>query len=368
MFLGSSQCAATLRVMFPSLMSMVTPSISLPSMTPWPASGRGCARVAGSISPRSTSTIWSSCARNSAFRAAYARMNFVSADGAPVAALARQEAPMVQRATGADLLVPLCRMAARDKIPVALFGSTRESLDAAARRLRALAPGLDVAFVASPAFGFDPFSSDAGFLRRGDRGKRRAPVLGLPRRAQAGDLRRSHGAELIARSASSASGRRSISSPARSSGRRRYRPAAGMMGITHSRANRAAWPGAISNARPLAGPWRQAGPWLVTVIAQQALAALRRNRLLWFRQQRLPRPIASAGPRNDGCWEKRLDAPTGSLRIVGAFAAGGIPCSLRVAPLWPRLSFRFSLWPVALTPARRRASARARGRIFHASL
>lgn len=99
--------------------------------------------------------------RNSAFRSAYARMNFVSADGAPVAALARQEAPLVQRATGADLLVPLCRMAARDKIPVALFGSTRESLDAASRRLRALAPGLDVAFVASPAFGFDPFSSDA---------------------------------------------------------------------------------------------------------------------------------------------------------------------------------------------------------------
>lgn len=98
---------------------------------------------------------------NSVFRAAYARMNFVSADGAPIAALARQEAPMVRRATGADLLVPLCRMAARDQIPVALFGSTRNSLAAAADRLRALAPGLSVAHIDSPVFGFDPLSREA---------------------------------------------------------------------------------------------------------------------------------------------------------------------------------------------------------------
>jgi N-acetylglucosaminyldiphosphoundecaprenol N-acetyl-beta-D-mannosaminyltransferase len=98
---------------------------------------------------------------DSAFGAAYERMNFVSADGAPVAALARQQTAAVRRATGADLLVPLCRMAAHDKIPVALFGSTPESLEAAADRLRALAPGLDVVYIDSPAFGFDPFSSAA---------------------------------------------------------------------------------------------------------------------------------------------------------------------------------------------------------------
>jgi exopolysaccharide biosynthesis WecB/TagA/CpsF family protein len=98
---------------------------------------------------------------DSIFGAVYERMNFVSADGAPVAALARKQTPFVRRATGADLLVPLCRMAAHDKIPVALFGSTPESLEAAADRLRALAPGLAVVYVASPAFGFDPFSSAA---------------------------------------------------------------------------------------------------------------------------------------------------------------------------------------------------------------
>jgi N-acetylglucosaminyldiphosphoundecaprenol N-acetyl-beta-D-mannosaminyltransferase len=98
---------------------------------------------------------------DSAFRAVYARMNFVSADGAPVAALARNETPTVERVTGADLLIPLCRMAARDRMPIALIGSTPESLDAAAARLRGLAPGLIIAFSHSPAFGFDPFSDEA---------------------------------------------------------------------------------------------------------------------------------------------------------------------------------------------------------------
>jgi exopolysaccharide biosynthesis WecB/TagA/CpsF family protein len=98
---------------------------------------------------------------DSAFRAAYARMHFVCADGAPVAALARNETPMIERVTGADLLIPLCRMAARDKMPIALIGSTRESLESAAIRLRALAPGLEIAFSHSPAFGFDPSSEEA---------------------------------------------------------------------------------------------------------------------------------------------------------------------------------------------------------------
>ncbi len=98
---------------------------------------------------------------NAAFRAAYARATFVSADGAPIAALARTQVPHIRRATGADLLVPLCRMAAEEGIPVALFGSTEESLSRAAKTLRAAAPGLEIAFIASPAFGFDPRSQDA---------------------------------------------------------------------------------------------------------------------------------------------------------------------------------------------------------------
>ncbi len=98
---------------------------------------------------------------DAAFRAAYARMTLVSADGAPVAALAREQAANMQRATGADLLRPLCEMAAREGIPVAFFGSTEESLELAAARLQAESPNLSIAFKASPAFGFDPQSAEA---------------------------------------------------------------------------------------------------------------------------------------------------------------------------------------------------------------
>jgi len=96
-----------------------------------------------------------------AFRAAYARATFVSADGAPVAALARSQVPHIRRTTGADLLVPLCQLAARDGVPVALFGSTEQSLGRAAARLRELAPGLEIALLVSPPFGFDPRSAEA---------------------------------------------------------------------------------------------------------------------------------------------------------------------------------------------------------------
>ncbi len=95
------------------------------------------------------------------FRAAYARMTLISADGAPVAALARDQVADMRRATGADLLRPLCEMAAREKIPVAFFGSTEESLELAAARLEAEFPNISIVFKASPAFGFDPLSAEA---------------------------------------------------------------------------------------------------------------------------------------------------------------------------------------------------------------
>ncbi len=98
---------------------------------------------------------------DSAFQTAYARATFVSADGAPVAALARRQVPRIARTTGADLLIPLCRMAAREGVKVALFGSSEQSLALAAARLRAAAPGLDIVLTTSPAFGFDPRSREA---------------------------------------------------------------------------------------------------------------------------------------------------------------------------------------------------------------
>ena len=92
---------------------------------------------------------------------AYARATFVTADGAPIVWLARKHGVRLERTTGADLVAPLCGAAGRAGLPVALFGSTQESLEAAARVLRENHPGLDICFMEAPPLGFDPFSAEA---------------------------------------------------------------------------------------------------------------------------------------------------------------------------------------------------------------
>lgn len=98
---------------------------------------------------------------DAAFRAAYTRATFVSADGAPVVRLCRREAPQMQRATGADIIGPLCAAAAAQGLRLYLFGSTQSSLDQAAAALRARYSGLVIAGAEAPAFGFDPLSAAA---------------------------------------------------------------------------------------------------------------------------------------------------------------------------------------------------------------
>jgi exopolysaccharide biosynthesis WecB/TagA/CpsF family protein len=95
------------------------------------------------------------------FRAAYRRAEFVSADGAPVALLARRQNPAIRRTTGADLVLPLACEAARAGIPVALFGSDEATLVRAAGVLRRAAPGLTIAHHEAPRLGFDPVGTEA---------------------------------------------------------------------------------------------------------------------------------------------------------------------------------------------------------------
>lgn len=90
------------------------------------------------------------------FRAAYERATYVTADGMPVALVARTRGAAIERVTGADLVVPLCQAAAVHGLPIYVFGTTDPALQAAAKRLRELAPGLDIAGLEAPAFGFDP--------------------------------------------------------------------------------------------------------------------------------------------------------------------------------------------------------------------
>lgn len=94
---------------------------------------------------------------DAAFRKAYGQARFVTADGAPVAAIARRQWPQVERTTGADLLVPLCEAAAREGLPVFLFGTSTEVLERSAQELRNKTGELiEFAGIEAPAMGFDP--------------------------------------------------------------------------------------------------------------------------------------------------------------------------------------------------------------------
>ncbi|WP_336245971.1 WecB/TagA/CpsF family glycosyltransferase [Mesobacterium pallidum] len=97
-------------------------------------------------------------ASDSAFRDAYARQDFVVADGNPIVWLSRMARRPVELVPGSDMVLPLARIAARMQLPVALLGSTEAALEAAARRMEAEVPGLHVVACIAPPMGFDPDS------------------------------------------------------------------------------------------------------------------------------------------------------------------------------------------------------------------
>lgn len=96
-----------------------------------------------------------------AFRAAYSAATYVSADGWPIVFMARRKGAKLERTTGADMVEPLCAEAAKRGIPVYFFGSSEGALDKAAERLQARHPGLQIAGMEAPAYGFDPCSRSA---------------------------------------------------------------------------------------------------------------------------------------------------------------------------------------------------------------
>ncbi len=100
--------------------------------------------------------------RNAAFRNAYSNAGVVTADGAPVAWLARFQNPNIRRATGADLLMPLAEAAAEARLPVFLFGSSADVMARAGRDLGERTEGLiDIAGTMAPSDTFDPNGSEA---------------------------------------------------------------------------------------------------------------------------------------------------------------------------------------------------------------
>lgn len=94
-------------------------------------------------------------ASDTGFREIYAAQDLVCADGNPIVWLSRLARKPVELVPGSDMVEPLARLAAEMRIPVALFGSTDDSLAAASRALQTRAPGLQIVSAIAPPMGFD---------------------------------------------------------------------------------------------------------------------------------------------------------------------------------------------------------------------
>lgn len=112
--------------------------------------------------------------RDPVFLAAYQAHSHVVADGNPVVWLSRLAGRRIELIPGSELVAPLAALAARTGAPVALLGSTDETLAATADRLTAENPGLKIVARHAPPFGFDPRGPDADaairVLREADAG------------------------------------------------------------------------------------------------------------------------------------------------------------------------------------------------------
>ena len=96
------------------------------------------------------------------FRHAYHSARFITADGEPVANMARREWPVVQRTTGADLLEPLCLAAADANLPVYLFGTSAEVLSTLTAHLQQqCGQRLRIVGCEAPSGKFDPAGVEA---------------------------------------------------------------------------------------------------------------------------------------------------------------------------------------------------------------
>jgi N-acetylglucosaminyldiphosphoundecaprenol N-acetyl-beta-D-mannosaminyltransferase len=96
-----------------------------------------------------------------AFRTAYAAQTMVVADGNPIVWLSRLARRPVALVPGSDMVMPLARLAAQEGVPVALVGSSDESLATAATYLTREIPGLNIGLQIAPPYGFDPTGAAA---------------------------------------------------------------------------------------------------------------------------------------------------------------------------------------------------------------
>lgn len=133
------------------------------------------------------------------FRDAYARADYITADGWPIVWLARgpdrrktpragsvdrRKTPALERTTGADLLEPMCREAARHGLPLYFIGPSPDSQKAGLRILKDRYSGLIVAGAETPQLPatFDAATVDELAARLAQSGARVCVVsLGAPK-------------------------------------------------------------------------------------------------------------------------------------------------------------------------------------------
>lgn len=96
-------------------------------------------------------------ARDQDFRAAYAAHSHITADGNPIVWLSHLAGQKdVALVPGSEVIEPIAELAAAKHVPVAFFGATDESLEAAAEAMRLKVPGIDIVLTLAPPMGFDP--------------------------------------------------------------------------------------------------------------------------------------------------------------------------------------------------------------------
>ncbi|SLN63424.1 UDP-N-acetyl-D-mannosaminuronic acid transferase [Roseovarius albus] len=95
------------------------------------------------------------------FEKAYQAHDLVVADGNPIVWLRGVMGQSVKLVPGANLVVPLAKVAAEANVPVAFVGAAAETLDVAGQRLESQFPSLDVRVKIAPTFGFNPTGDEA---------------------------------------------------------------------------------------------------------------------------------------------------------------------------------------------------------------
>ena len=99
--------------------------------------------------------------KDAKFRAAYSRVELITADGFPIVWACALRGKRVSRVAGSDLIAPICAEASRSGKSIYLFGSSLQVLGKAFRLLVERNPGLKIAGIFAPPQGFDPTSEDA---------------------------------------------------------------------------------------------------------------------------------------------------------------------------------------------------------------